>query len=45
MPLGWDETPEDKRKHYRKYFPNELELVTDVMPKPSPFDQYNLKRG
>lgn len=25
--LGWDEEPEDKRKHYRRYFPDELENI------------------
>ena len=43
--LGWDENPEQSRKHYRKYYPDELENVRDVMPVPSPFDQYNIKRG
>jgi len=43
--LGWDEVPEDNRKHFRKYFPDELENVKEMMPVPSPFDQYNLKRG
>lgn len=43
--LGWDETPEQNRKHYRKFYPDELENVRDVMPTPSPFDQYDIKRG
>lgn len=38
MPLGFDEKPGDKKKHYRKFFPDELEYVTDIMSKPSPFD-------
>ena len=45
MPLGWDEVPEDNRKHYRRFFPDELEYVTEIMPKQSPFDQFYLKRG
>lgn len=36
--LGWDEKPEDKRKHYRRYFPDELENIKEIMPVPSPFD-------
>jgi hypothetical protein len=43
--LGWDETPEQGRKHYRKFYPDELENVKDVMPKKSPFDEYEIKRG
>jgi hypothetical protein len=35
--LGWDEHNESKTKHYRKYYPNELENVKEVMPVPSPF--------
>lgn len=45
MPLGWDETPEKGRKHYRKYYKDELENTRDVMSMPSPFDQYFIKRG
>lgn len=43
--LGFDEIPEDNRKHYRRYYIDELENVTDLMAVPSPFDTYNLKRG
>jgi len=43
--LGWDENPEQKRKHYRRYYPDELENITEIMPVPTPFDQYDLKRG
>jgi hypothetical protein len=32
LPLGWDEHPEHKRKHYRKYFKDELEYIKEVMP-------------
>lgn len=45
LPLGWDEFPTQRRKHYRKFFPDELENVLDVMPKKSPFDSYLLKKG
>ena len=43
--LGWDDKPEDKRKHYRRYFPDELENIKEIMPIPSPFDQYNVMKG
>jgi hypothetical protein len=36
--LGWDEVPEDNRKHYRKYWSDELENVKELMPVPTPFD-------
>jgi hypothetical protein len=42
--LGYDEAPEDDRKHYRRYYPDELENIPDVMPK-SPFTEYPIKRG
>lgn len=37
MGLGWDETPDQKKRHYRRFFPDELENVTAVMPVPTPF--------
>ena len=43
--LGWDEDKETKRKHYRRYYPDELENVEEILPNPSPFNQYDLKRG
>ncbi len=45
MGLGWDENPENKRRHYRRYYPDELENIKEVMPIPSPFDQYDIKKG
>jgi hypothetical protein len=36
--LGWDEAPEDKRRHYRRFFPDELENVREILPVASPFD-------
>lgn len=45
MGLGWDEDATTKRKHYRKYYPKELEKVKELMPKESPFNSYNIKRG
>jgi hypothetical protein len=35
--LGWDEDETTLRKHYRRYYPQELEKVKDVMPVESPF--------
>lgn len=43
--LGWDESPDQGRKHYRRFYPDELENITEVMPIPTPFQTYNLKRG
>lgn len=44
MGLGFDDAPEDNRKHYRRYYPDELENVTELMGE-APFMQYFLKRG
>ena len=43
--LGWDDLPEDKKRHYRRFYPDELENVTEVMPVPTPFMQYDIKKG
>ena len=43
--LGWDEDKDTKRKHYRRYYADELENVEEILPNPSPFNQYDLKRG
>lgn len=43
--LGWDENASTKRKHYRKFYNKELEKVTLLMPKPTPFNSYDIKRG
>jgi hypothetical protein len=46
MGLGWDEDAETKRRHYRRYYPDELENITEIMgDKKSPFNSYDLKRG
>lgn len=45
IPLGWDENPEQKRKHYRRFYPDELENITEIMPVPTPFHSFDLKRG
>jgi hypothetical protein len=38
MGLGWDENPDQKRRHYRRYYPDELENIKEVMPVPTPFN-------
>ena len=43
--LGWDEDETTKRKHYRSFYPDELENNKEIFPKPSPFDTYEIKRG
>lgn len=44
--LGWDEDAETGRRHYRRYYPDELENVTEIMgEKSSVFNSYDLKRG
>ena len=45
MGLGWDPEAVSKKKHYRRYYPDELENITDVMPVPTPFDSFDIKRG
>jgi hypothetical protein len=45
MGLGWDPDQTSKKKHYRRFYPDELENIKDVMPVPSPFDTFDIKRG
>lgn len=46
MGLGWDEDASTDRRHYRKFYTDELENVTEIMgEKKSPFNSYDLKRG
>ena len=42
--LGFNEKPEETKKHYRRYFPDELENVKEVMPK-MPFHESIIFRG
>lgn len=42
--LGFNQVPEDKKKHYRRYYPNELEEVKEVIPK-LPFHEEKIMRG
>ena len=43
--LGWDEDSTTKRRHYRRFYNDELENIEEVLPVPTPFNQYDLKRG
>lgn len=44
MPLGYNKNPEDKEtKHYRRYYPDELENIREVMPA-SPFLHEDINR-
>jgi len=42
--LGWDEDPGENKRHYRRFYDDELENVKDLMGEP-PFICYELKRG
>jgi len=35
----------DTRKHYRRYYGQELEKVKEIMPKESPFNSFDIVRG
>ena len=43
--LGWDEDATTQRKHYRRFYPDELENVKEVLAIASPFQTYEIKRG
>ena len=43
--LGWDVDSNTKRKHYRRFFPDELEELRGQMEMVSPFQTYIIKRG
>ena len=43
--LGWDEDKDTGRRHYRRFYPDELENVREIIPNPSPFNSYELKLG
>ena len=43
--LGWDENPETKKKHYRRFYVQELEKIKEVMPVESPFASFDIMRG
>lgn len=43
--LGYDDVPEDNRRHYRRFYTEPLEKVKAIMPEETPFDQFIIKRG
>lgn len=43
--LGWDEDRHTHRKHYRQFYPDELENIKDIFPQKSPFNSLELKKG
>lgn len=43
--LGWNRETGDLIKHYRRFYPDELENIKEVMPVKSPFDEYIIKKG
>jgi hypothetical protein len=43
--LGWDELPDSGKRHYRRYFPDELEFIKEIMPVVTPFHTYDIKKG
>jgi hypothetical protein len=36
--LGWDEDATTGRKHYRRFYPDELENVNEILPIKTPFN-------
>ena len=42
--LGFNASPEDKKRHYRRYYPDELENVKEVIPE-KPFHECTVIRG
>ena len=43
--LGFDIEPTDKKKHYRRFYKQELENVTEIMSQPTPFMAFEIKKG
>jgi hypothetical protein len=43
--LGWDEDNNTKRRHYRQFYPDELEHKKDIFPTESPFNSYSIYHG
>lgn len=42
--LGYNQKHDEKKKHYRRYYPDELENIKEVMPK-KPFHEDPVNRG
>jgi len=45
LELGWDEDSKTRRKHYRHFYPDELENIHEIFPKGSPFSSFPIMRG
>lgn len=43
--LGWDEDNTTNRRHYRQYYPDELENNKELFPQKSPFNAYDIVYG
>ena len=44
MAIGFNQNPEDKIKHYRRFYPDELENIDDMMGD-KPFNEFDILRG
>ena len=44
MPIGYDDDHLTGRKHYRSFFPDELEKNKEYFDKPSPFNHIDIKK-
>lgn len=44
MPIGFNQNPEDKIKHYRRFYADELENIDDMMGD-KPFNEFDILRG
>ena len=42
--LGFNKSAEESKKHYRRYYPDELENIKEVIPK-KPFHECVVRRG
>ena len=43
--LGWDEDSTTGRRHYRQFYPDELEHNREIFPTESPFNSYKIYHG
>lgn len=44
MAIGFNQTPEDDIKHYRRFYPDELENIDDMVGD-KPFNEFDILRG
>jgi hypothetical protein len=45
IPLGWEEEAGARKKHYRRYYADELEFTKEIMPVETPFHEFQIKKG